>query len=167
MKESQLSTLAQGTDLGTPSASILTPDVRSGSTFTYDGGGGDADSPAFLLVWFYTVAPAERATFVNAVLAYEGAAVFPQSGANPVAGVSYRGTYSVSISSAAPDFEFRTVWGLDDLGKLQELNDLLHSTSVQQLQDMLTLIAPVPAMRSEIMGLTRNSASLQGSAPTP
>lgn len=138
---------------GPPQASILKPDVRSGSSFSYAGDGSDA-VPAFLLVWFFTVAPVNRADFARNVNAYETA------GAQPLpAGISYRGTYAVSISGVAPDFEYRTFWGLTDLAKLQALNDHLRNPPAP-LKGVIDLISVLPAMRSEVMGRTKNSASL-------
>lgn len=139
---------------GAPQASILTPDVRSGSSFAYTGTGTDL-VPAFLVVWFYTVKVDKRNDFALKVAAYENSGVLPQ----PSSGIFYRGTYSVSISAVSPDLEYRTVWGLTDLAKIQGLNDLLGNPP-PQLKDVLDLISVVPAMRSEIMGRTKNSAPL-------
>jgi len=151
MDKSELEAIA---GLGTkepkgPRAQILQPEVRSGASFTYTGsGGGGGTPPAFLLVWFYTVAPDKRRAFAAKVGNYENSGVLPSGH-----GVEYRGTYSVSISSAAPEFEYRTVWGLQTLGNIDDLNTYLGS-GVPQLQDVLDLIAVLPAMRSEIMGRT-------------
>src|SRR5262245_6202062 len=118
-KLSQLADLAGGD--GRPQATILTPEVRSGASFTYSGE-GDNLAHAILLVWFYTVSSMERALFAAKVHAYE------TSGTVPVGpNVFYRGTYSVTISGAAPVLEYRTIWGLKDLSKLQELNDKLRN----------------------------------------
>jgi hypothetical protein len=149
---SRIADLAAGD--GAPQASILTPEVRSGSSFTYAGAGTDV-VPAFLVVWFYTVPTGKRADFALKVNAYETSGVLPQA----ASGIFYRGTYSVSISAVAPDLEYRTVWGLTDLAKIQNLNDLLRNPQ-PQLKDVLDLIAVLPAMRSEIMGRTKNSASM-------
>jgi hypothetical protein len=144
-----------------PRASPLVPDVRSGSSFTYSTEGGTPEMPAFLVVWFYTVDPdpEARAEFARRVKNFESVGL-----ASIPSGVFYRGTYSVSISGAAPDFEYRTVWGLEELGKIQQLNDHLH-TPPGPLQAVIELIAPRPAMRSEIMGRTKNSAVLTRPAP--
>jgi hypothetical protein len=134
-----------------PGASLLTPEVRSGSSFTYTPVVGSASMPAFLLVWFYTVD--DVTAFVAAVQnAERGTITTP-------AGVEYRGTYSVSISSPAPDLEFRTYWGLDDLGKLQALNNFLP-TAGPAFRDMLKLIKRRTVMHSELMGLTGTSTPL-------
>jgi hypothetical protein len=155
MDKNELSLLAElAANDGAPQASILTPDVRSGSSFTYSGTGTDI-VPAFLVVWFYTVTPPKRADFALKVNAYETSGVLP---AAPT-GIFYRGTYSVSISAPAPDFEYRTVWGLTELAKIQDLNDHIRNAPAQ-LKDLLDLISPRPAMRSEIMGRTKNSAPM-------
>ena len=112
--------------------------------------------PAILVVWFYTVN--DVATFMTAVQGL-GAGV-----ATGKAGVTYRGTYSVSISSAAPDLEFRTYWGLADLGKLQGLNDFLAAPGTLFL-DVLKEISSKPVMRSEIMGLTKSSTAFAPPVP--
>lgn len=143
------------TDVDGPQAGILTPEVRSGSSFAF-AGAGTATIPAFLVVWVYTVEETKRKTFVSKVRAFEA------SGMGLPAGVTYHGTYSVSISGVAPDFEFRTLWGLDDLAKVKDLNDHIRAAPAA-LQDVLKQIAVVPAMRSEIMGLTKNSAPISGS----
>ena len=70
----------------------------------------------------------------------------------------------MSVSGAAPKFEYRTVWGLAELGNIQQLNDHLHSPP-GPLQAVIELIAPRPVMRSEIMGRTKNSAVLTRPAP--
>jgi hypothetical protein len=134
-----------------PSARALDPEVRSGASFTFgNAGNGAATWPRFQVVWFYTVKPENRENFKTTVGAYE------TGGALASGGVTYLGTYSVSISGAAPDLEYRTVWGLDTIGALQNLNDTLHAAT-GLLRAWLDLIAQVPAMRSEIMGRTFNS----------
>ena len=139
---------------GQPSAALLTPEVRSGSSFTFSGS-GSATIPTFLLVWFYTVDPSRRRDFATAVQTFEGGA-FPNG-----PGVFYRGTYAVTISGVAPDMEFRTVWGLTSLGALDDLNNVLGSAAADSaLRGVLDLISPRPAMRSEIMGLARLSVPL-------
>jgi hypothetical protein len=138
--------LAQG-DVA-PTASVLTPEVRSGSSFTFDpqanpAGAGD---PAWRVVWAYRVAADKHADFRTKVTNFSG---------NPVGlptGVSYGGTYAVTISGIAPDYEYRTYWGLTDLSKLQALNDFLHSAG-PTVRAVLDMILPDPVMRSEIMGL--------------
>jgi hypothetical protein len=154
MENNELSRIADlVTSDDAPAASVLTPEVRSGSSFTYSAPAGSATTPPFLLVWFYTVDVNQMDAFIAKVKSLEAAGVTPPTG------VTYRGTYSVSISGAVPDLEFRTYWGLDDLGKLQNLNDFLH-TPGQALQDVLSLIARRPVMRSEIMGRTGASAQV-------
>ena len=108
-------------DNSPPLVSELAPDVRSGTTFTYDGIGNVADPIQFVLVvWIYTVCPEMRKQFATKVSQFEsdpqqipGGASVPQS----IAGIDYRGTYSVSVSSASPDYEYRTYWGLEHLGE--------------------------------------------------
>lgn len=139
----------------TPGASVLRPEVRSGASFTFAA--GTSTIPAFLLVWFYTVDDA--AVFATAVHNLEQAGVMNAAGNPPPAGVEYRGTYSVTISSPAPQLDFRTVWGLADLGKLKDLNDFLRSAS-PLLRNMLDLISRRTVMHSEIMGLTRLAAPI-------
>jgi hypothetical protein len=147
-----------------PLASVLVPDVRSGSTFSYKNEGSlDDDIPPFIVVWFYTVEPTQRAAFAAAVSAFEAT---PAALPNPPTGLKYRGTYSVSVSSAAPKFEYRTIWALSDLSKLKTLNDYIHAAAptpaagpapaaaVAPLRAVLKLISLKPAMRTEIMGLT-------------
>lgn len=158
MEKSQLSLITDLAADEAPRASILVPEVRSGGTFSYSGQGVKEDRlQAFLVVWFYTVEPNCRDDFARKVLAFETSTDSVGS-VGTATGVVYRGTYSVSISSAAPDLEYRTVWGLTELSKLQELNDYLRNPNAQ-FKDMLKLISPRPAMRSEIMGLTKTSAT--------
>ena len=153
MENKELTRIADlATSDADPQASILTPEVRSGSSFTYAGAGTDV-VPAFLVVWFYTIPPEKRVDFASRVEAYETSGVLPP----PASGIFYRGTYSVSISAVSPDLEYRTVWGLADLARIQNLNDLLRNPQ-PQLKDILDLIPVLPAMRSEIMGRTKNSA---------
>lgn len=142
---------------GAPDALMLNPEVRSGASFSFDPGAvGNAAWPRFKVVWFFTVAPLDRANFGTQISAYE-------SGATMVAGgVTYMGTYGVTISGAAPDLEYRTVWGLDSLAALQNLNDQLYAAT-GLLRAWLHLIAPIPAMRSEIMGRIVSSAVIPGS----
>lgn len=139
----------------TPQAKVLVPEVRSGVSFTFDTAAppGNATWPRFKVVWFFTVKPANRDAFALKVAALES------SQAPSDQGVSYLGTYSVTVSSAAPDFEYRMVWGLSDIGALQALNDLLHGAPVA-LRDCLDLISQDVAIRAEIMGRTAFAASL-------
>lgn len=156
MESNELSQIADlVTSDDAPAASVLTPEVRSGSSFTYSAPAGSATTPPFLLVWFYTVDVNQIDAFIAKVKSLEAAGVTPPAGA----GFTYRGTYSVSISSVAPDLEFRTYWGLDDLRKLQDLNDFLHTPGAA-LKDVLDLIARRPVMRSEIMGRAGASAQV-------
>jgi hypothetical protein len=142
-----------------PTASILTPEVRSGSSFTFSPAGSqNNDQPAFVVAWVYTVKEDERDAFHAAVANFEGA------NQGPPAGVSYRGTYAASVSAVAPDFEYRTFWGLNKLSNLETLNDYLHdpNNAAQRplLIDMLKFIALRPPMRAEILGLARNADSV-------
>jgi hypothetical protein len=158
MNDEDLSRIAllAGADAA-PNARALDPEVRSGASFTFGNAVNNAATwPKFQVVWFYTVNPANRSNFTNAIGAYE------TSGTIAADGVTYLGTYSVAISGAAPKFEFRTVWGLDSLAALQDLNDKLHAAT-GPLKAWLTSIAQVPAMRSEIMGRTFNSLQVAGS----
>ncbi|MEJ8838395.1 hypothetical protein [Ramlibacter sp. AN1133] len=155
MNETELSRIAQLAQAGgAPRARALEPEVRSGASFTFDPvDPGPVAWPRFKVVWFFTVAPAQRASFALKVAAFESSAP-----ALP-AGVNYLGTYSVTISGVAPDFEYRMVWGLDNLAALQALNDLLHGAPAL-LRSCLDLISQLPAMRTEIMGRTVGSAKL-------
>lgn len=131
-----------------PNARALEPDVRSGVSFTFGAiAAGNATWPNFQLVWFYKVRRADRSAFATAVGAYE------TGGTLATNEVTYLGTYSVTMSGAAPDFEYRTVWGLKDLAALQKLNDELH-VAVAPLRTWLDLISQEPTMRSEMMGRT-------------
>lgn len=152
MNQEELSRIAQlATADGTPLARPLDPEVRSGVSFAYNPQAPGAFAwPRFQVVWFYSVKPADRANFHNLIKAYEAAAT-PATGT-----VTYMGTYSVSISAAAPDFEYRTVWGLNSLAALQDLNNLLHAAA-GTLRGWLDLICQQPAMRAEIMGLAGES----------
>jgi hypothetical protein len=158
MNEEDLARIAQlAAADSAPNARALDPEVRSGSSFTFgNAGNGAATWPRFQVVWFYTVNPVDRDDFKTAVGAYE------TGGTLASGGVTYLGTYSVSISGAAPDFEYRTVWGLDSIGALQNLNDTLHAAT-GALRAWMDLIAQVPAMRTEIMGRTFNSLRVAGS----
>jgi hypothetical protein len=165
MNTNELSRIAEliGND-GEPQASVLVPDVRSGATFSYSGTGTTAQTLQFyLVVWIYTIEPSKRATFSVNVQALEATPGGAPGGAlpDPSTGVTYRGTYSVSVSSASPDYEYRTYWGLTDLSKLAALNDHLRAAP-PDLRNVLNLISPKPAMRTEIMGLTRISTPMMG-----
>lgn len=143
-----------------PNAALLTPDVRSGATFAFGGAGqNDMNAPRCLVIWHYRAkAPAD---FVDAVGRYE------RSGdlSNIPTGLSYLGTYAVSVSSASPDFEFRTLWGLADLTHLQTLNNYVHHSNSQTFKDMLARIELRPLMRTEIMGLAAEAAPMTASHP--
>jgi len=140
-----------------PAARALDPEVRSGASFTFgDADPGAATWPNYQVVWFYTVFPDLREQFKTAVGAYESDDTLAENG------VTYLGTYSVSVSGAAPDLEYRTVWGLESIGALQDLNDAIHDDT-GLLRDWLKLIAQDPAMRTEIMGRTFNSLRVAGS----
>jgi hypothetical protein len=155
MNNEELARIARlGASGGAPHAHPLNPEVRSGASFTFDPAAPAAATwPRFQVVWFFTVDPANRAAFAVKVAALEAAA------APAAPGVAYRGTYSVTVSGAAPDFEYRMVWGLDSVARLEDLNNLLHAAPVL-LRDCLDLISQVPAMRTEIMGRTVSSAML-------
>jgi hypothetical protein len=143
-----------------PRVGELSPDVRSGTTFTYDGSGGATDPIQFVIVaWIYTVEFDQRPNFAQKIENFEDdIARLPAANT----GVAYRGTYSVSISSALLEYEYRTFWGLEHLGRLRDLNDYLRRAP-QNLKDAIGLISKKPPLRSEIMGLTRASAPLGGS----
>lgn len=165
MEKSQLSRITDlVADDVAPRTSVLVPEVRSGGTFSYAGKGETEDRrQAFLIVWFYTVEPNNRLDFARKIAAFEGTmdslgSVGTATDGRTPSSVVYRGTYSVSISSAAPDLEYRTLWGLTELSKLQELNDYLRNPGTP-FKEVLKLISPRPIMRSEIMGLTQISAS--------
>ena len=102
-----------------PSAKPLTPDVRSGATFPFVGSGDASDDALapYLVIWVYSVPVHCREQFVEAVHDFEDDLGDPPSITD---GLGYRGTYSVSVSSAAPEFEFRTLWSLSALKNLQE-----------------------------------------------
>src|SRR5262249_24704324 len=112
----------------------------------------------FFVVWFYTVAPASRADFTRAVTQFEAN---PGNLPNQATGLRYFGTFAVSVSSATPELEYRTIWGLNDLGKLEDLNDFVSRPN-PDLLSVLALIAPQPAMRTDIMGRARFAAPLVG-----
>jgi hypothetical protein len=155
MNHEELARLAQlaATDAA-PQARALDPEVRSGASFTFGNAAPGAVAwPRFEVVWFFTVAPANRDQFATNVAALEAGAI----PAPP--GVTYFGTYSVAVSSAAPDYEYRMVWGLTDLSGIQALNNMLNGASVG-LRACLDLIAQVPVMRTEILGRTAGSAKL-------
>lgn len=155
MKDSELAAIATlGPQDHAPRAGILQPEVRSGASFTFSAAAGTDPKP-FLLVWFYTVDESKQKDFASKVTNFE------DNLNPPPAGVSYLGTYSVSISGAAPDFEYRTVWGLSKLGDIDALNGHLGNPN-QQMKDFLNAIARKPTMRSEIMGLTRLSKPATG-----
>ena len=107
---SRIADLAAGD--GAPQASMLTPDVRSGSSFTYEGD-WDRVVPAFLVVWFYTVKPDKRVDFADKVKAYETS----ESAPVPEWHFLSRHLLGEHISTASPEFEYRTVWGLRTLRK--------------------------------------------------
>ena len=157
MNEAELSRIALLGAADAPNAHTLDPEVRSGASFTFDPAApGAAAWPRFKVVWFFTVDPVNRMNFEAGVAAYESSASLAASG------VTYLGTYSVTISGAAPDFEYRTIWGLDSIAALQNLNDSLHAAT-GLLRVWLNLIAQRPAMRSEIMGRATKSAAVAGS----
>jgi hypothetical protein len=149
-----------------PAANILTPEVRSGSSFSFSAAGSqNTDQPAFVVAWIYTVKEDDIAAFHAAVRAYETA----NQGPAVASGVSYRGSYAATISAIAPDFEYRTYWGLNELSELQKLNEYLHDPNNRAnrplLVAMLKLIARKPPMRAEILGLVRNAEPIGHSAP--
>lgn len=131
-----------------PDAALLTPEVRSGASFVF-GGAGSAEIPAFVVVWVFSVDPNDHSRLAQKVSSFENAAAPPQ-------GVIYRGTYSVTVSSAAPDYAYRTYWGLETLARIQDLNDYLANPP-QALKEVMALVKP--GMRMEIMGRTKNAAS--------
>ena len=137
-----------------PTATPLSPDVRSGATFPFKGRGNAADgiSP-YLVIWVYSVSIDCRRQFADAVVDYED--TFKEDPAIVRPGLVYRGTFSVSISSAAPDYEYRTIWSLDSLKNLETLNEAIADSANGKLQAMLKLIELKPPMRAEIMGLTK------------
>jgi len=138
-----------------PKATPLTPDVRSGATFPFlaTGNSDDAFAP-FQVIWIYKVV--NRNDFTDAVKNFEDSLGNPPS---VVRGhLTYRGTYSVSVSSAAPEFEYRSIWSLGSLADLQVLNDQLAnagSTGNPKLQALIKLIDRNTPMRTEIMGRTK------------
>jgi hypothetical protein len=147
MIDESLSRIARLGASGEPQAGLLNPEVRSGASFSFGTPSpGPAVWPNFKVVWFYTVDVDKREDFATKLGQYE-------SGASPTGALTYLGTYSVSISNAAPDLEYRTIWGLDSLAAIQDLNVLLHSPP-QLLQHWFELINKVPVVRSEIMGRT-------------
>jgi hypothetical protein len=136
-----------------PAATPLTPDVRSGASFPFRGKGNADDALApYVVIWAFSVAVASRQTFADAVISFERDLGDPPTIAH---GLTYRGTYSVSVSSVAPDFEYRTIWGLASLENVQTLNDAIADQGNAKLQAMLKLIELRPPMRAEIMGLSK------------
>lgn len=154
MNEEELVRIAQLSSDPAPDARALDPEVRSGASFTFGSmNGGNAVWPNFQVVWFYTVHPEDRDQFVQLVGDYESSGTLAEDG------VTYLGTYSVTMSGAAPDFEYRTIWGLNSIGALQHLNDALHEAAEDgDLRAWLSLISQEPPMRSEMMGRTFASA---------
>lgn len=150
---------------GMPRADAVKPEVRSGSTFSFSTGAGDPKT--FLVTWFYRVQ--DPLKFLDAVSNFEANGPMPDATTSP--GLTYLGTYSVTISGAVPDFEYRTMWGLTDLGKIQSLNAYLQLASRathENLKALLGFISSNPVMRSEIMGYTRLSQRLNsGGLPPP
>ena len=154
----QIASLLDGNSV--PQANELRPDVRSGTTFTYSNFGRVEDTiTPVMVVWIYTIDPDDRVKFAAAVKLYEDDSANLPKLEN---GVSYRGTYSVSVSSASPDFEFRTFWGLGKLGNIGDLNEYLQNAS-DRLKDVLKFIPARPVLRSEIMGRTRATSPMTGS----
>lgn len=131
-----------------PDAALLTPEVRSGASFVFTGTGSN-DIPAFVVAWVYAVDPDQHGAFVQKVDSFENTVAPPQ-------GVFYKGTYSVTVSSAAPDYAYRTFWGLETLARIEALNNYL-ATAPQALKEVMDLVKP--GMRMEIMGRTKNAAS--------
>ena len=155
MNHEELARLAQlaATDTA-PDARALDPEVRSGASFTFGNAALPPGAwPRFEVVWFFTVAPANRDQFALNIAALEAAAIPTPPGVN------YFGTYSVAVSSAAPDYEYRMIWALADLTGIQALNNLLNAAPVG-LRACLDLIAQTPVMRTEILGRTAGSAKL-------
>jgi hypothetical protein len=147
-----------GNDFDAPEASILTPDVRSGATFPFDARGWAVDGIApFTVIWVYTVKVENRRDFAKAVDDFEDGLPDPAS-IKP--DLVYRGTYSVSVSSAAPEFEYRTIWTLSKLANLDALNAAIGDAGNTKLQAIIKLIELRPPMRVEIMGLTRYTRSV-------
>jgi hypothetical protein len=140
-----------------PSASLVTPDVRSGATFPFRGAdNADDPIPGYLVTWIYTVPVGSRQDFAKAVRDYEDEFGDEIPSANDSqlepGDLAYRGTFAVSVSSGAPEFEYRTFWGLHTLAHLQTLNDVMADTSRTKLQAILKLIDRDRPMRAEIMG---------------
>jgi len=157
MNDNALSRIAQlAASNGEPHAGLLDPEVRSGCSFTFSPGGVTPTSwPRFQLVWFYTVDLAKRADFATKIALYE-------SSATMTGAATYRGTYSVTISGAVPELEYRTYWGLDTLAAIQDLNNALNAATTGPLHEWLALISLEKGMRSELMGRTVGSAKLTG-----
>jgi hypothetical protein len=151
-------------DDSAPRANFLTPDVRSGTSFTYSATGrADIDKPPFYIVWAYTVHPKNRKDFADKIKDLEDTGDgLPLT----VAEFTYRGTYSVSISSIHPELEYRTLWSASDLSQLDKMNTYLRDTPMikPRLAAVLELIEPLPAMRSEIMGRTGFAATVTGTS---
>lgn len=147
-----------GVDDSAPHAGLLNPDVRSGVSFTFGETGSLALGgwPPFQLVWFYTVDVDNRLAFAESIAAYE------TDDALATAEVMYRGTYSVTISGALPELEYRTVWGLQSLAAIQDLNDTLNGTTHAGLRSWLDLISKKTVMRAELMGCTSGSLPIVG-----
>ena len=156
--QKQLDDIADLVDSEPPAATPLTPDVRSGATFPFlQTGSSDDPFAPFMVIWIYTVKVNDRRDFADAVANFEDSFITPPIfEANHL---GYRGTYSVSISSAAPTFEYRTIWTLGSLADLQVLNDHLANASSDpqnvKLQAMLNLIDRETPMRAEIVGRTK------------
>jgi hypothetical protein len=154
----QLDDIADLVDGEPPAATPLTPDVRSGATFPFlQTGSSDDPYAPFLVIWIYTVKLNDRREFADAVANFEDS--LPTPPIFKANHLGYRGTYSVSISSASPTFEYRSIWTLGSLADLQVLNDELANTGSDplsmKLQAMLKLIDRDTPMRAEVVGRTK------------
>lgn len=141
-----------GAGMDTPVANVLTPDVRSGSTFSFasDENAESTKAPV-LVVWAFSLKAKDADgfnAFKNDVADYEDNGPVPND-----ANLQYRGTYAVSVSSISPDFEYRMVWALKDLSHIKTLNDVIHNAAGTGLDSILDHIDKAKPMRTEIIGV--------------
>lgn len=166
MNDQELARIAALTSsAAAPDAALLTPEVRSGSSFVYapNRGGAPAAIPFFMLVWSYRVPQMERTPFAQKISTFESN--LPQGLVLPnTTKVTYRGTYSVTISAVLPEYEYRTYWGLEGLAALEELNNAIQQSIAAggALKDWIQLVDATTVMRSELMGLTAASGPMFG-----
>lgn len=147
-----------GAGIDTPVANVLTPDVRSGSTFSFASTENAQTMKApVLVIWAFSLTDKSKEgfeAFKNDVADYEDTGPMPND-----ANLQYRGTYAASVSSISPDFEYRTIWALKDLSHIKTLNDVLRNSAGTGLDSILDHIDRTKPMRTEIIGGVGQAAS--------